>query len=236
MTTRRLLLALFILGSGAPPPAYAYRPFDGTDAAVAETGRIELELGPLQGEHEAGRTTYTPGAVLNAGIAHNYELVVDVDSILIDRSAVASGLFVKHVLRRGGLQGGTGPSLAIETGVLFPTLPLHSTDAGGALALIASQAWDPVTVHVNVAIVYGRYRDLGAIASVIVEGPEAWGVRPVAELYAGNPNAETTYSVLGGAIWNASDAVAIDVALRVERESGHPGGELRAGLTWAFAP
>ena len=26
----------------------AYRPFDGTDAAVAETGEIEIELGPVE--------------------------------------------------------------------------------------------------------------------------------------------------------------------------------------------
>jgi hypothetical protein len=231
--TRRALIALLIVSS---PPAHAYRPFDGTDAAVAETGQIELELGPLQGEREAGRTTYTPGAVVDAGIAHNYELVVDLDSVFLADSVVASDLLVKHVLRRGGLQGGTGPSLAIETGVLFPTIPLHSTVAGGSLALIASQVWDPVTVHVNVQGVYGRYRDLGGIASVIVEGPEAWRVRPVAELLASNADGETIYSALGGAIWTASDDVAIDVALRVERESGHPGGEVRAGVTWSFAP
>ena len=28
--------------------AEAYRPFDGTDAAVAETGEIEIELGPVE--------------------------------------------------------------------------------------------------------------------------------------------------------------------------------------------
>jgi hypothetical protein len=235
MTTRRLVLALsMVVVSGAP--AFAYRPFDGTDAAVAETGQLELELGPVQGEREQGRTTYSPTLVFNAGIAHNFELVVDVDSVFLADSVVASDLLVKHVLRRGGLQGGTGPSLAIETGVLFPTIPLRSTDAGWALALIASQVWDPVTVHVNVEGIYGRYRDLGGVASVIVEGPEAWTVRPVAEVLAGDVDAETTYSVLGGAIWQANDVVALDVGLRVEREGGRAGGEVRAGLTWSFDP
>jgi hypothetical protein len=28
--------------------AQAYRPFDGTDAAVAETGEVEIELGPVE--------------------------------------------------------------------------------------------------------------------------------------------------------------------------------------------
>jgi hypothetical protein len=235
MTTRRLVLALSTVVAGATP-AFAYRPFDGTDAAVAETGQIELELGPVQGEHEAHRTTYSPTAVVNAGIAHNFGIVVDIDSVFLSDSAVASDLLVKHVLRRGGLQGGTGPSLAIETGVLFPTIPLRSTDAGGSLALIASQVWDPVTVHVNVRGIYGRYRDLGGVASVIVEGPEAWKVRPVTEVLVGDVDAETTYSALAGAIWQANDAVAMDVAFRVEREEGRAGGEIRAGLTWSFDP
>src|SRR3954465_14539690 len=112
MTTRRLVLALSIVVASATP-AFAYRPFDGTDAAVAETGQIELELGPVQGEREAHRTTYAPTVLINAGIAHNYELVVDIDSVFLSESVVASDLLVKHVLRRGGLQGGTGPSLAI---------------------------------------------------------------------------------------------------------------------------
>src|ERR1700722_7896999 len=35
-------------------PAHAYRPFDGTDADVAETGDFELELGPAHWYSSAG--------------------------------------------------------------------------------------------------------------------------------------------------------------------------------------
>jgi hypothetical protein len=42
---RRLLLAV-ALAAAWPRGARGYRPFDGTDAAVAERGAVELELGP----------------------------------------------------------------------------------------------------------------------------------------------------------------------------------------------
>jgi hypothetical protein len=37
-----------ILTVGLAPPAVAYRPFDGTDAAVAEPEQLEIELGPAE--------------------------------------------------------------------------------------------------------------------------------------------------------------------------------------------
>ena len=50
--------------------ALAYRPFDGTDADVAEYGDFELELGPTQYYREDGRNfLVAPATVLNLGIA-----------------------------------------------------------------------------------------------------------------------------------------------------------------------
>ena len=41
--------------------AQAYRPFDGTDAAVADTGEVEIELGPVEYlREEAERTRHDP--------------------------------------------------------------------------------------------------------------------------------------------------------------------------------
>ena len=61
----------------APRAALAYRPFDGTDADVAERGEFELELGPL-GYFRLGGTNFliVPGAVLNYGILPRTELVL----------------------------------------------------------------------------------------------------------------------------------------------------------------
>ena len=41
-----LIAATLVVCSG--DAARAYRPFDGTDAAVAETGEVEIELGPVE--------------------------------------------------------------------------------------------------------------------------------------------------------------------------------------------
>ena len=46
--------------------AAAFRPFDGTDAAVVETGKAEIEFGPVEYRREAAaRTLFAPSARIN---------------------------------------------------------------------------------------------------------------------------------------------------------------------------
>jgi len=60
-----------------PRPAFAYRPFDSTDAAVAEKGDLELELGPLGFlKTDADRFLVAPSAIFNLGIARQWELAL----------------------------------------------------------------------------------------------------------------------------------------------------------------
>ena len=57
-------------------PAFAYRPFDGTDAAVADVGEVEIELQPI-GAMRAGSTTKgISDSVLNFGFADRWEFVL----------------------------------------------------------------------------------------------------------------------------------------------------------------
>jgi hypothetical protein len=57
-------------------PALAYRPFDGTYAAVADFGEVEIELQPI-GSMRAGSTTKgISDSVLNFGFADRWELVL----------------------------------------------------------------------------------------------------------------------------------------------------------------
>ena len=54
--------------------AWAYRPFDGTDAAVAETGEVEIELGPVEYLREgAERTLLAPNVRINYGFIPGWE-------------------------------------------------------------------------------------------------------------------------------------------------------------------
>jgi hypothetical protein len=209
---------------------------------VAETGELDLELGSLVGARTHGATIYEPGGIFNYGFAHSYEFVVELDGVVPLGSAagdsfLAASVLVKHVLREGSLQDGRGPSLAVELGVLLPALPMRGIDdAGCSVAFIASQRWSPLAVHLNVEGVYQRDRRFAARASVIIEGPNRWRVRPVAEFLAerDEDQAQTT-SALVGAIWRVSPDLAFDGAALVQRELGATMVEARVGLTWAFA-
>jgi hypothetical protein len=57
-------------------PAAAYRPFDGTDAAVADLGEVEIEFQPLGAAHAGGTTKGLTDAIFNYGFADRWELVL----------------------------------------------------------------------------------------------------------------------------------------------------------------
>ena|SRR5258708_6986902 len=58
-------------------PALAYRPFDGTDAAVAEPGEMEIELQPAGAQRASSQTTLiAPATVINYGFAKNWEAIL----------------------------------------------------------------------------------------------------------------------------------------------------------------
>ena len=58
--------------------AQAYRPFDGTDPAVAETGEMEIELGPVEYLREgSARTLFAPNVRINYGFSPGWEAVLE---------------------------------------------------------------------------------------------------------------------------------------------------------------
>src|SRR5579883_1907194 len=70
--------AILLVLVGSPKPVAAYRPFDGTDAAVADPQQIEIELGPVECRRErAERTLLAPSAVLNYGLTPDWETTVE---------------------------------------------------------------------------------------------------------------------------------------------------------------
>jgi hypothetical protein len=230
---------LLVVGIGGEP-ALAYRPFDGTDAAVAGPGEFEAEIGPL-GYLREGRdkTLVVPQGVLNLGLVQDWELVLQGrGESSLSRSAPFTfgdtGVFVKHVLRDGVLQDKPGLSIATEIGVLTPGI---GTDhgAGASVAGIVSQRWPWMTAHLNVAGALTRDQHADLFAGTILEGPSTWPVRPVAELFAERQFARaTTLSGLIGAIWQLSDDLAVDVGVRRADVGGHVVDEIRAGLTFSF--
>lgn len=224
--------------------AFAYRPFDGTDADVAKAGELEIEFGSLQWIRQDGkRFLQAPAVVANLGLSREHELVIEGrHEIAIDRepgeprsALVDDGAFIKQVLRRGVLQDESGPSVATEYGMLLPEVN-GTHGAGLSIAGIVSQRWQAITAHLNAQLARTREHEPDLFLGTIVEGPFDWLVRPVAEVFTarlrGGPR---TDSLLLGAIWRVRDGLAFDAGLRAARVGEETVHELRVGLTWAFS-
>ncbi|TMB34679.1 MAG: hypothetical protein E6J58_18185 [Deltaproteobacteria bacterium] len=167
---RRLNLALAMLsaGIGLASPAFAYRPFDGTDGDVADVGEFELEMGPAHFlSSPEGRYIVAPATVLNLGVARGLELVVDFKDFVGLQSVAGqprmrlldTDIFLKGILRRGTLQGESGVSIALEAGPLLPEL--GGTRGLGAQAnLITSYRWEALSLHLNTSAALTRDHQL----------------------------------------------------------------------------
>jgi hypothetical protein len=226
--------------------AFAYLPFDGTDADVAKLGDMEVELTPADVIGERSQSTLlAPATVLNFGVAPGWEAVFSGQGQFpqFDSndpfSVTDVSAFLKHVVRPGVLQDQAGPSVAVEFGPLLPGL--HADDGyGGHLAGIVSQRWDWGTIHWNLQEEYTRDHHADAFTGAIVEGPANWTVRPVAEVfYEDEIGVSHTLSGLLGAIWQVNDDLAFDVAIRHAEvndtgSNWYPVEEIRAGVTFGF--
>jgi hypothetical protein len=242
-SARACVIATALVGMLAAPIAQAARPFNGTDAGVAQAGEFELEFGTAYLHQGSERTGAFPAMTANFGLAGNSELVLEgraerlMGDIGQQRRVSVQDLAVsyKHVHRPGSLQDGSGISIASECGLLFS--PLHGSPGhGAACAAIASQRWAFGEVHLNAALERTREHTWSRTLGVIVEGPQAWAVRPVMELMSGSSGGESrANSLLLGAIWSKSEDLAFDIALRKERTAGRDATEARFGLTWTYA-
>jgi hypothetical protein len=224
--------------------AFAYRPFDSTDADVAKAGELEVELGPVQWLRENGkRFLQVPAVIANFGLERDRELVIEGrHEVALDpepdeqhSALVDNAVSIKQVLRRGVLQDGAGPSIATEYGILLPDVHgVHGT--GASLAGIVSQRGDAGTVHLNGVLSYTREHEPGLFLGVILEGPYSWPVRPVAEVFTDRARGSTRVnSGLVGAIWRVRDGLSFDVGVRSAKAGDEQTHEVRLGLTWAFA-
>jgi hypothetical protein len=238
-----LLRALLVLVMTWPLTASAYRPFDSTDAAIAAKGEMEIELGPVEYIKEGpDKFLVAPSVIFNWGFADRWEAVLEGRNFVQLGSEIqGSGAQVediafslKGVLREGSLQERPGLSVATELSALLPTIN-GDPGAGAEGAVIVSQRWADLTVHVNGAVLWTRAHEPGAFGGIILEGHDAWAVRPVAEVFVeGERGSPTTVSGLIGAIWRVREGLSFDAGVRLARAGGVDTTELRLGLTWAF--
>ena len=222
--------------------ASAYRPFNGTDAEVADLHEWEFEMQTV-GYYRAGSSQYfDPGGVINYGLIPRVELVlqgfdfVPFDAQLGPSKLTETGLFAKAVWREGCLQEEGGPSFATETGPLLPTI--NDTKGFGAYlgSILSTCFGDALVAHWNTEVqILPQTYDLDLFGGVILElPPSRYVVRPVAELFVEHVfGGVQTYSGLVGAIWQVSERLALDVAVREASIAGQHVGELRSGFSLA---
>jgi hypothetical protein len=220
-----------------PRAAHAYRPFDGTDGDVADTGEFELELGPLHYAQEGKETFFLTPTVFNLGVIPRMELVLDFVPLYPQNGSARvtdTDVFAKYLLRSGVLQGEQGPSMAVEAGPLIPEYN-GQKGFGASVNLIVSEQYGWLTLHLNNEGQLSR-QDLvfAYAASLIGEFDIGSKARPVAELgFEIEPSSGgKEYSALGGVIWTVSDSLALDAAARVGRLEAANTFEARLGLTW----
>ncbi len=232
------IICLCVVAGAAP--ALAYRPFDGTDAAVADEGKVEIELQPAGRLRDAsGTTLIAPAARFNYGMTESWEAVLEgqIQTPLSPSgpsNLSAAGVFLKGVLRPGSLQDKMGPSVATEFGVLLPDSNGDSR-FGASLAGIVSNRWDWGAIHLNGATALTREHHADLFAGAILEGPSKWTVRPVAEVfYEKEFGRSETVSGLVGLIWKVHDDLSFDVGLRHALTNSRSVNELRAGVSFGF--
>jgi hypothetical protein len=236
MLRAKAVASAMLLGVGCyATPSLAYRPFDGTDASVAAAKEWEIELGPAQYHHsDDGVSWLAPSLVVNYGISDRLEAVLEGQGEYFSYghnqySNLAASL--KAIVQDGTLQEGTGVSLGTEFSVLLPGIRADN-GAGLEWAGIASQRFDWGTIHLNAGGGITRDNNGFAFIGTIIEGPQGWVVRPIAEFrYERKSVGEGEIAVLIGLIYPVSKGVALDLAFRHGRVSGRPDEQIRAGVT-----
>jgi hypothetical protein len=232
-------LVVLLLGVIAwPSGAFAYRPFDSTDAAVAEQGTWDVELGPVNWRHnDDGSQWIAPSLILNYGFAKNWEVVVEGRNAIFEKGGDRfsdAAFSLKKVLREGSFQDQSGVSLGSEFSVLLPGIRADD-GAGLEWTALASQRESWGAWHFNLGPMLTRDGRGGLVAGGILEGPQDWPVRPVAEIrYEKAFGGEEEIAGLVGVIIPAGEGVALDLGLRHARGGGRPDEQLRAGVTFAL--
>jgi len=231
----RAAAAIFIVLL-APVPALAYRPFDSTDAAVADPGAFEIEVSPLSYRHDNDGTAWiAPSARFNYAFSQNWEVVLEgeADHFAHGPSQLTeAALSLKTVLRNGSLQEASGWSFASEASLLLPGIGAEN-EAGLEWTGIASQRFEWGTVHFNIAALLTREQRSGVFTGLVLEGPSNLPVRPVAEFnYEREFGIGDEYSGLIGAIWRVSVHMAFDLAYRHAETDNRPDDQVRFGVTF----
>ena len=219
--------------------ALAYRPFDGTDAAVAEPGEMEIELQPVgvpwivsnntdRARHgDQLRLRQELGSHI-AGTGRNAALAPWSKQFVADRG-------VPEACPRTGKSSGQAGAerrnrVRCSLARYARRFRIWCECGRDCLATLGLGA-----IHFNAAATLTREQHADVFVGGILEGPAKWTVRPVAELfYEEELGHSHTVSALIGAIWQVRDNLSFDVGLRHAQINDHSVNEVRLGMTFGF--
>lgn len=232
----KVVAVMMVVGAA---PARAYRPFTGTDAGIAELHKLEVEMEPL-GYLRTGdeRQIVGPSLVVTYGAGSGYEFGAGARRLLL-MSPDAEGvkpriddieLTAGKLLKTGSVQDKRGLSAVVEGALLIPSSSRGKLGIGVLFA--ASRVWEDIALHLNVGVSRTREGEAGRSAGLIAEGPDRWGVRPVAEATLQREGEDSPLrSLLLGLIWQTRSGLAMDFAC-ITGYADERQVEFRSGITW----
>jgi len=223
----------------APTAASAYRPFDGTDADVAEAKTVEVEVAPAELLSQEGSHAFrAPSLALSFGLGDGYELGLDGANVVTPHPEpgeprlqfIDAAMSVKKLLRGGTLQEKHGPSVAAEFELEFPGR--GQAHLGSELRGILSTAGPPGVVHLQAALERTPEGTDATTGAFIIETAQHSGLHGAMELgveaeRAGPP----VQSALLALIFVAHEGLSLDVGVDFSRSGDSHATELRAGFT-----
>ena len=238
------LLALLVMAVVVrATPAAAYRPFVSTDASVAETSELEVELGYFTLDRAGSGTVYTvPDLVLNYGVVEDVELVGEFrlqEQAGEGPQVVDPEISLKTVLKDGALQDKPGASVAVETALVLPSTLKGESRFGFEIVGIVSQQLSSVMYHLNLGGGVDRTESNPLVIwGLITELPLHPQLRFVSEVNGESAEGEAAQnSGLLGFIWQAA-ASDIFLDLGVRKGFSHAAADwgVTAGLTFTCSP
>lgn len=221
-------------------PAWAYRPFVSTDAAVVAPQEMEVELGYFNLERTNRQNTFiVPKVILNYGLVRNLEIVGEFEVAKPpneDAQLVDPGIFLKAVLKEGFLQEKEGIGFAVEAGPLLPSTVQGEQQVGFEGIGIMSGRLLPLTYHLNIGGGVDRTENNPfVIWGVIVELPFSPHIRLVGEVNGENTKGRPAANFgLVGFIWRpSSSSLFLDAGIRRGFSTGAPDWQFTMGLTFS---
>lgn len=237
-----LLPALLLLVVIAVPNEASAYLFDSNDATTVDPGSLEFELQPVGLYYGAGDDTYfvLPSFMAYVGL----EPGVDILFLARGYKPVGGGGYsigdtqalLRFQLRDGNYDGDDeGASVVLQAGMLLPTYN-DAEGVGFSYALLISHDLGYLTYHANLQVDVRRAPAFGLFASLAIEGPTAWPVRPALEFYVDVEGDAVEGSALAGAIVDLGDNASVMAGARLAQSSDGLIAEGRLSLWFRAGP